>query len=115
MKKKKPDFWILCIITLVGALAGALSSMGLFDGTMFPLEADMIGPLLIFGLIGFLNVLLLFVPVWVVYGYIKKGISLHRKGRKRAFILWMIIVPIVIAILIAVAVYLYWISHQVCY
>ena len=113
--KKHLDLWIISLITLACCIWGAISFTGILDGIFLSLSKEDIPGLLILGLLGFVTVLAVFVPVWIVYGYIKVAIHLHRKGNFRKFLLWLILVPIILGILIATAVIYYLMTHQVCY
>ena len=113
MKKHSKTFTALVIISIIACVYGLLYFTGILDGVFLELDGDTIFGYIIFAILGLLNIICLLLPIWYIYFYIHIAIKLHKAGNKKKFYLWLISVPIITAILIALAVYFYILTHQI--
>ena len=112
-KKHSKVSVLLVIITIIGCIYGFLSFTGILDGIFLELDSDTTFGLIIFGIIGILNILVLILPIWAIYFYIKRSIKLYKTADKKQFYTWLIMAPIITIILIVLAIYYYKITHIV--
>ena len=115
MKKHSKTFKVLVTISIIACLYGLLYFTGILDGIIIDLDSDTIFGYVAFAIIGLLNIICLLLPIWFIYFYISTAIKLHKSENKKKFYLWLILVPIITAIIITIAVYIYIINHQINY